>query len=107
MPSPSTKRRAPAATSASEWVRCSSCGAMSAVADDGPGDELREHGHIGGKVDEVPLGRHVAAVDVDDVAEDLKGIKADADGQGHAEQRKGQPRERVKAARGRSPAYLQ
>ena len=38
------------------------------VPDDGPGDELREHGHIGGKVDKVPLGGHIAPVHVNDVA---------------------------------------
>jgi len=34
------------------------------VAHDGAGDELREHGDIGGKVDEITLRLHVAAVDV-------------------------------------------
>ncbi len=59
------------------------------VADDGPGDELGEHGHIGGKVNEIPLGRHIAPVYVDDVAENLEGIKADADGQGDMQSRQG------------------
>ena len=67
------------------------------VAHDGAGDELREHGDIGGKVDEITLRLHVAAVDVHHIAEDLKGVEADADGQRHAEQRNMQPRERVKA----------
>ena len=68
------------------------------VPDDGPGDELGEHGHIRGKVNEIPLGSHIAPVYVDDVAQDLEGVKADADGQGHMEQREGQPGEGVEAA---------
>ena len=68
------------------------------VPDDGPGDELGEHGHIRGKVNEIPLGSHIAPVYVDDVAQNLEGVKADADGQGHMEQREGQPGEGVEAA---------
>ena len=68
------------------------------IPDDGSGDELGEHGHIRGKVNEVPLGSHIAPVYVDDVAQNLEGVKADADGQGHMEQREGQSGEGVEAA---------
>ena len=56
------------------------------IADDGPGHQLGEHGDIRRQVDEAPLGRGVAPVHVDDIAEDLKGIEADADGQGDPQQ---------------------
>ena len=58
------------------------------VADDGPGDELGKHGHIRAEVHQRALGQSVAPVNVDGVAEDLEGVKADADGQGHMGQGK-------------------
>ena len=48
------------------------------VFDDGAGDQLGEHDHIGPEVDDVLLRRHVMAVDVDGVGKGLEGVKADA-----------------------------
>ena len=48
------------------------------VFDDGAGDQLREHDHIGPEVDDVLFRRHIAAVDVDGVGKGLEGVKADA-----------------------------
>ena len=69
------------------------------IADNGPGNELGEHGHIGRKVDEAPLGRGSAPVNINDITENLKRIEADADGQRHMEQRHGQPGETVEAGK--------
>ncbi len=52
------------------------------VLHDGARNELREHDHIGTKVDDVALGLHVPAVDVDGVGEGLEGVEADAQRQG-------------------------
>ena len=68
------------------------------IPDDGSGDQLGEHCHVGRQVDEIPLGGCVAPVNVDDVAQNLKGVEADADGQGHVKQGEGQPCETVEAA---------
>ena len=68
------------------------------IADDGPGNELGEHGHIGGQLQQIPLGRHRTTVDIDDVAEHLKGIEADADGQGDLQGRQGKTRQRTQGA---------
>lgn len=68
------------------------------IADDGSGDELGEHGHIGGQLQQVSLGRHRATVDIDDVAEHLKGVEADADGQGDLQSRQGKARQRTQGA---------
>ncbi len=51
------------------------------IAHDGPGDQLGEHGDIGAEIHDGALGGHIAPVHIDGVAEDLEGIKADADGQ--------------------------
>ena len=51
------------------------------IAHDRSGDELRKKAHIEREVKEVPLHAHLAAVEVNDIGEDLKGVKADADGQ--------------------------
>ena len=48
------------------------------VADDGTRDELGEKGDIAGKVDEVLLGGCLPPVYVNGVAENLKGVEADA-----------------------------
>ena len=68
------------------------------IPDDGSGDQLGEHCHVGRQVDEIPLGGCVAPVNVDDVAQNLKGVEADADGQGYVKQGEGQPCETVEAA---------
>ena len=62
------------------------------VADDGPGDQLREHGHVGAEAQQIPLGRHLAAVDVDGIAHGLEDIKGDADGQRDLRHRQPQSR---------------
>ena len=51
------------------------------VFHDGAGDQLGEHHHIGAEVDDVFLGGHVPAVDVDGVGQSLEGVEADAQGQ--------------------------
>ena len=57
------------------------------IADDGPRDELREHGDIGAEVDEIALGGHGAPVDIHHITEDLEGVEADANGQRHPQKR--------------------
>ena len=51
------------------------------VPDDGPRDELGEHGHVGPKEEGAFLGFGLAPVNVDHVGHDLKGEEGDADGQ--------------------------
>ena len=67
------------------------------IAHDRPRDELGEERNIGGEVDEIPLRRRFAAVDVDDVAQYLKGVEADADGQAQLQKRQGEPCDGVDA----------
>ncbi len=55
------------------------------ILDDGAGDQLGEQRHVGGKVQDVPLGRHLAPVHVDGVGHGLEGVERDADGQGKAQ----------------------
>ncbi len=52
---------------------------------DGAGDELREEGDEDSVVIESAAGGHVAAIDVDDVAHALEGVKGDASGDDEAE----------------------
>ena len=49
------------------------------------------------EVDEISLRRRFAAVDVDDVAQYLKGVEADADGQAQLQKRQGEPCDGVDA----------
>ena len=65
------------------------------VADDGARDELGKQGHVGAEGNGIFLHRRVLAVDVDGVAHGLEGVKADADGQGQAQRRQGEPRQGV------------
>ncbi|MFR1988583.1 MAG: hypothetical protein ACLS3C_00365 [Oscillospiraceae bacterium] len=65
------------------------------IADDRPGDELRKHGDIRCQIDQVPLRRDRPAVHVHGVAQDLERIEADADRERKAQQRRGQPGQRV------------
>ena len=53
-----------------------------AVFDDGACDELREHDHIGPKINDVVLGLHIPAVDINGVGKGLEGVEADAQRQG-------------------------
>ena len=53
-----------------------------AVFDDGACDELREHDHIGTKINDVVLGLHIPAVDINGVGKGLEGVEADAQRQG-------------------------
>ena len=66
------------------------------IADDWPGDQLREHRDIGREVDKAPLRGDIAAVDIDEIAHDLERVKADPDRERHAQQRYGKARQRVK-----------
>ena len=65
------------------------------IADDRPGDELREQADERGERREVPLRPDVPAVDVDGVAHGLERIKADAKRQAHACQRQGKAEQAV------------
>ena len=67
------------------------------IPHDRPRDELGKERNIGGKVDEIPLRRRCTAIDVDDVAEHLKGVEADADGQTQLQKRQGKPCDGVDA----------
>ena len=53
---------------------------------DRPRDEVREHGNETGKIDEVRHRLGLAAINVDRVAERLKGVEADAERQHDAEE---------------------
>ena len=57
------------------------------IAHDGACDQLRKHGDIGGQIHQVFLRRHRAAPHIHHIADDLKGVKADADGQRHPDYR--------------------
>ena len=64
------------------------------IPDDGSGDQLGEEGNVGRKVDKVSPGGD-APVYIHGVADELEGVKADADRQGDPEQRQGQAGEGV------------
>ena len=61
------------------------------VLDDGSGDQLGEHGDEGAEVHHVALDRCVLPVHVDGIAHGLEGVEGNADGQGDAQQRDGDP----------------
>ena len=48
------------------------------IADNRTGYQLRKHRHIHGKINKIALCRHVAAINIYDIAQDLECIKADA-----------------------------
>ena len=48
-----------------------------AVFHDGAGNQLREHDHIGTKVDDITLCLYIPAVNIDGVGKGLEGVKAD------------------------------
>ena len=50
------------------------------IADDGSGDQLREHGHIGAEIHKAFLGAYPSPVHIRCVSHTLKRIKADANG---------------------------
>ena len=54
---------------------------------DRPGDQVREHRDEAGEIDKVGHRLGFAAIDVDRVAERLKGVEADAERQHHAKER--------------------
>ena len=60
------------------------------IADDGTGDELGEEADVGAEGNEAALGRDIAPIDIDDIAQALEGVEADADGQGQPQQGDGQ-----------------
>ena len=71
-----------------EGASCEVLGGFCAVAElfseegeleDGSGDEVGQHGGEAGEIDEVLHGCGVSAIDVDDVAEGLEGVEADAE----------------------------
>ena len=51
------------------------------IADNGAGDELGKQGNIGTEIDDISLGFGVPPVHIHRIADGLKGIKADANGQ--------------------------
>ena len=57
------------------------------ITDNRSRDELREHCNISGKVDDVLLRRHLAAIHVNRVAEYLECIEADTDRQCYFQKR--------------------
>ena len=83
---PTQNRRAPRAKFSDEWTRRTQLRRHRLVLDDGPGDQLGEHGDEGAEVHHAPLDRRVLPVHVDGVAHGLEGVEGDADGQGHAPQ---------------------
>ena len=70
-----------------------------AVTHDRTCDELGEERNIGGKVNEVSLCRRVAAINVDDIAEHLEGVEADADGKAQLQKRQGKSRGGIDAGK--------
>ena len=64
------------------------------IAHDGAGDELREEADVHQQVEKVALQGNLAAVEVDDIRQDLKRVKADADRQRDAGVRQAEKRER-------------
>jgi len=67
------------------------------IADDRPGDQLREHRNVRRKIDIIPLRRNIATIDVNDIADDLKRVEADADGQRDLQERDRQPGDGIEA----------
>ena len=57
------------------------------VADNGAGNELGEHGHIGSEAYDIVLDRSLAPVYVDGVGHGLERIKGDPNGKGQAQER--------------------
>ena len=55
------------------------------VANQRPGDELREHGDVQDHIADAALGPHVAAIDVDQVRERVEGVEGDAERQAEGE----------------------
>ena len=55
-----------------------------AVAHDGAGYQLREHGDVEQQTTETILSRSLLPVHVDEVGHGLKGVETDADGEGYA-----------------------
>ena len=52
---------------------------------DGPSHELGKIGDIQREISEMTLGLEIAAIDVDDIRQRLKGIKRDSDGQNYVQ----------------------
>ena len=67
------------------------------VTYNGPCNKLRKQRNIGGKVDEIPLGFGRTPCDIHRVAQDLEGVKRDADGKRELKQRE-RSTERVQVA---------
>ena len=65
------------------------------IADNGSGYQLRKHRHIHRKINEIALCRHVAAINIYNITQDLKCIKTDADRQSHLEKRDGKTGHRI------------
>ncbi|MCY1454849.1 hypothetical protein D9M71_719430 [compost metagenome] len=57
-----------------------------AKAQHGAGDQVRENGDESSEVDQVPRGRGIATVHVDDVADRFEDVERDADRQQHVRQ---------------------
>ena len=57
------------------------------VTHDRPGDKLRKQCNICREIDGIPLRRHTSPVYIHLIAKDLERVKADTDGEHHAEQR--------------------
>ena len=59
---------------------------------------MREHRHIHRKIDKIALCRHIAAINIYDIAQNLKCIKADAYRQSHPEKRDGKTGHRIEVS---------
>ena len=64
-----------------------------AVAHDGTRDALMEQGGVQQQKPESLLRRHLTAIDIDDVGNELEGVKGDADGQGDGGNHLGDPQQ--------------
>ena len=58
-----------------------------AETDDGAGHELGKEGDIAGEIDEIAQHLRLAAIDIDGIAQQMEGVKTDAQGQGDANHR--------------------
>ena len=79
---PRMNRATPEANFSQVWRPAHELVGHRVVADDRPGDELREERDVAGEVGERPDGRRRAAVDVDGVAERVERVERDPDRQG-------------------------
>ena len=81
LPSPMMNRRTPYAKSSMPTRRSASWSAISPVADDRAGDQLRKQEQVQRGVDRALLRPGITPIDVHDVRDRVEGEEGDADGQ--------------------------